>query len=52
MEKTQFKIFLAMEKAQGPFETLTTREKLGLKTAQELNGLLWYRTRLKNQFGV
>jgi len=41
-----------MEKGQDSFKTLSAREKLGLKTAQELNGLLWYRTGLKNRFGV
>lgn len=52
MEKTPFIILLAMEEAQGPFETLTAREKLGLKTAQELNGLILYRSGLKNRFGI
>jgi len=39
MEETDFKTFLAMEKT--PSETLTPREKLGLKTSQEMLGLEW-----------
>jgi hypothetical protein len=49
-EKTPFSTFLAME--ERPLETLTAKEKLILKTVQEWNGLVWYRARLKNQFGI
>ena len=49
MGKTRFTTLLAMEET---VETLTPKEKLGLKTAQEKLALEWRLSWLKTSFGV
>lgn len=50
MKNTSFKTLIEME--QAPFESLTERQQLGLKAANEKMGLQWRLVWLKTSFGA